>query len=139
MDDTLSGVRARLQAALASPELLASGVQEPADTSTKFEEPYYQRRGFLDVKVEGAEFFEHADFENATILQNGTRDSFGNLKLEFEVASEAYLQDMWTEHVKSDLLSYVQLQGKPVWMHRGETMEPLPSWRGQGDARPDIG
>ncbi len=139
MDGKLGGVKARLQAALTSPELLASSVQEPADSSSKFEEPYYQRRGLLEVKVEGADFFKHADFENATILQNDKRDSFGNLKLEFEVASEAYLQFMWFVHVCLDLQNYLQLQGKPVAIFPDEAMEPLPSWRNKGGVRPDIG
>ena len=140
MDDELSGVKARLQSALASAELLASGVQEPSNTSTKFEEPYYQRRGLLDVKVEGDGFFKHADFENSTILQSDTSvSSGGSLNLKFKRANEAYLQEMWARNVKPDLLSYMQLQGKVVDIDPGLTMDPLPSWSGKGDARPDIG
>lgn len=139
MDDKLSGGKARLQAALASAELLASGVQEATNSSTFVEEPYYQHRGFLEVKVEGADFFKHADFDNATILQSDTSDSFGNLQLEFEAANEAYLQVMWWQNVHPDLLSYLQLQGKPVKIFPGQKMDPLPSWRNKGAVRPDVG
>ena len=140
MDDGLHGIRARLQSPLASVESNGPGNLLSTNSSTKFSEAYYQRKGLLEVKVEGEEFFEHAGFKYATILQNDTRESSdSNINLEFVRTDEAYLQNLWILNVSLELLRYAQLLGKPVEFAPIVSVEPLPEWKGKGDAGPDFG
>ena len=140
MNEELHGIRARLQAPLASVESIGSDSLLSTNSSTKIPEPYYQRKGLLEVKVEGAKFFKHADFKHATILQKDTRKSSDSIiNLEFERTDEAYLQFLWFQIVAPDLQRYAQLLGKPAKFYPNVSVDPLPEWRGKGDARPDFG
>ena len=140
MNEELHGIRARLQAPLASVESIRSDSLLSTNSSTKISEPYYQRKGLLEVKVEGEKFFEHADFKYATIFQNGIRESADSIiNLKFVKSDEAYLQDLWAYTVRPGLQSYAQLLGKPVEFYPNVAVDPLPEWWGKGDARPDFG